>query len=122
MFVKVGAPNDYGTAFVGWFDDDIIPNFKIFVCSPFFFGKICKFETFVEVKCLNVYTAFFDKEVDGRKLAVRCPIRVLRFEQFEFVSLKLVERFFVVMKMHLKFDTAKKFFSVPFNVEFVYVR
>ena len=35
LFVKVGAPNDYGTAFVGWFDD-IIPNFNILVGSPFF--------------------------------------------------------------------------------------
>ena len=22
LFVKVGAPNDHGTTFVGWFDDD----------------------------------------------------------------------------------------------------
>ena len=29
LFVKNGAPNEYGTAFFGWFDDDIIPIFKI---------------------------------------------------------------------------------------------
>ena len=40
LFVKVGAPNDHGPAFVGWLDDNVIPSFKILVGSPFFFRKI----------------------------------------------------------------------------------
>ena len=59
LFVKVGAPNDHGTAFVGWFDDDVVPSFKILVGSPLFFRKILKFEAFVEIEFLDVYAAFF---------------------------------------------------------------
>ena len=37
LFVKVGAPNDYGTAFVGWFDNDVVPilRFWLVVHSSF---------------------------------------------------------------------------------------
>ena len=116
LFVKVGAPNDHGTAFVGWFDDNVVPSFKILVGSPFFFRKIKKFEAFVEIEFLDVHAAFFNKEINRSKLAIRwCPIRLLRFERFEFVSLRFVGRLFFVMKMSFKFDTAKKFFRFPIS-------
>ena len=75
-------PNDHGTAFVGWFDDNVVPSFKILVGSPFFFRKIWKFEAFVEVEFLDVHAAFFNKEINRSKLAIRwCPIRLLRFQR-----------------------------------------
>ena len=50
-------------------------------------------EAFVEIEFLDVYVAFFNKEIDGIKLAIRwCPTKLLRFEPFEFVCLKLVGR------------------------------
>ena len=64
--------------------------------------------------------AFFDKEVDGSRLAVRrCSIRLPRFERFEFLSLNLVGRLFFVMKMSFKLDAAKTFSRALFNVEFI---
>ena len=53
--VKVGAPNDHGTAFVGLTLDNVVQSIKILVGSPFFFRKILKFEAFVEIEFLDVY-------------------------------------------------------------------
>ena len=39
--------------------------------------------------------------------------------RFEFISLRFVGRLFFVMKMSFKFDTAKKFFRVLFDSEFI---
>ena len=64
---------------------------------------------------------FFNKEINRSKLAIRwCPIRLLRFKRFEFVSLRFVGRLFFVMKMSFKFDAAKKFFRVLFDSEFIF--
>ena len=43
LLVEVGGPNDYRTAFVGCFDDDVISGFEIYEGSSFFFGEVGEF-------------------------------------------------------------------------------
>ena len=40
---EVGAPNDFRTAFVGCFDDEVISVFETYEGSPFFFGEVGEF-------------------------------------------------------------------------------
>ena len=59
---EVGAPNDYGAAFVGCFDG-VIPVFEIYESSPFLFRRVGKFGVAIEVQFMNSMTAFFDEKV-----------------------------------------------------------
>ena len=43
LFVKVGAPNNHSTAFLGRLDDDIFAALKSFECRPFFSGEVRTF-------------------------------------------------------------------------------
>ena len=67
LFVKVGAPNNHSTAFVGWFDENIFAVSKSFECRPFFSGEVRIFNVPIEIKFPNVWAAFFDKEIYGSK-------------------------------------------------------
>ena len=49
LLAEVGGPDDYRAAFVGCFDDEVIPVFEIYESSPFFFGKVGKFGVAIEV-------------------------------------------------------------------------
>ena len=44
-----GAPNDSRAAFVGCFDDEVIPIFEICEGSPFIFGKVGEFGVAIKV-------------------------------------------------------------------------
>ena len=62
FLVKVGPPNDQSAAFVGRFDNYIFALTKILKCRSLFRTKVGKFGVTIEIKFIDVMTAFIDKK------------------------------------------------------------
>ena len=86
FLVKVGPPNNYRAAFVGRFDNYVIAFTKIFKRRPLFRGKVGKFSVTIEIKFVNVVTAFFGEKISGGKLS-------LWGSPFRFANLKLFQKY-----------------------------
>ena len=63
FLVKVGPPNDQSAAFVGRFDNYIFALTKILKCRSLFRRKVGKFGVTIEIKFIDVMTAFIDKKI-----------------------------------------------------------
>ena len=60
FLVKVGPRNDQSAAFVGRFDNYIFALTKILKCRSLFRRKVGKFGVTIEIKFIDVMTAFID--------------------------------------------------------------
>ena len=63
FLVKVGPPNDQSAAFVGRFDNYIFALTKILKCRSLLRRNVRKFGVTIEIKFIDVMTAFIDKEI-----------------------------------------------------------
>ena len=105
FFVNVGAPNDHGTAFVAGL---MTMSSRVL---RFWWAVHSSLERFENLRLLlklrfSMSTRHLSTK---RSTEVNWPSAVVSIrwlERFEFVSLKFIGRFFFVMKMNFKFDTA----------------
>ena len=58
LWVEVGPPNNQSAAFVGRLDNYVFALTKIFKCRPVFRRKVGKFGVAIEIKFIDVVTAF----------------------------------------------------------------
>jgi len=62
FLVRVGPPNNQSAAFVGRHDNYVFALTKIFKCRPLFRRKVGKFGVTIEIKFIDVVTAFVNEE------------------------------------------------------------
>ena len=62
FLVEVGPPNNQSAAFVGRLDNYVFALAKIFKCRPLFRRKVRKFGVAIEIKFIDVVTAFVNKK------------------------------------------------------------
>jgi len=58
FLVEVGPPNNQSAAFVGRLDNYVFALTKIFKCRPLLRRKVGKFGVAIEIKFIDVVTAF----------------------------------------------------------------
>jgi len=63
FLVEVGPPDNQSTAFVGRLDNYVFALAKIFKCRPRFRRKVRKFGIAIEIKFIDVVTAFINKNI-----------------------------------------------------------
>jgi len=63
FLVEVGPPNSQSAAFVGRLDSYVFALTKIFKCRTLFRRKVGKFGVAIEIKFIDVVTAFVNKKI-----------------------------------------------------------
>jgi len=63
LLVEVGPQNNQSAAFIGRLDNYVFALTKIFKCRPLFRGKVGKFGVAIEIKFIDVVTAFVNKKL-----------------------------------------------------------
>ena len=73
FLVEIGPPNNQSAAFVGCFDNYVFALTKIFYRRSLFRRQFGKFGVTIEIKFIDVMTAFIDESKAPRKyLCPRC--------------------------------------------------
>ena len=62
FLVEVGLPNNQSDSFVGRIDNYVFALTKDFRCRPLFQTKVGKFGVTIEIKFIDVVTAFMNKK------------------------------------------------------------